>query len=175
MGREFSDSSHRWYVIHTHVRQEDRASSNLRAGNLETFAPKIRERHYNPFTGAPTYFLKPLFPRYIFARFAMDQGLYKVQYTRGVARVVGFGGCPIPVADEVIELMKAQIGAEGYIKPGETFAPGDKVIVREGQLKNFMAVFERDVKESERIRILLTTVNYQGHIEIDRELVQKVS
>jgi hypothetical protein len=48
-----------WYVIHTHPKQEDRAGSNLRVLGAPIFNPKIRERHYNQFSIAPTNVVLP--------------------------------------------------------------------------------------------------------------------
>ncbi len=45
----------RWYAIQTKPKQESRAECNLRAWNVETFVPKIRERRFNLAFGKPTY------------------------------------------------------------------------------------------------------------------------
>jgi hypothetical protein len=47
-------------------------------------------------------------------------------------------------------------------------------LVKDGPLKNFAGIFEREMKDVDRIRILLETVSYQAHIEIDRDMVKKV-
>ena len=95
----------RWYAVHTHSLQEERATENLNAWGVETFAPKYKERRVNPYTGRPTYFTRSLFPRYVFARFEAGPMLRKVWFTRGVSQVVGFGDGPVPVEDEIIELI----------------------------------------------------------------------
>lgn len=172
--REDAGSVPHWYAVHTHPRQEERAHENLRAWKVETFAPRIKKARYNPFTGLPTFVVNLMFPRYIFARFEAEQLLHKVSFTRGVKQVVNFGGAPTPVADEVIELIKAQTGPDGCVRIGEELALGDTVVIKDGPLKNFTAVFEREVSGTDRVRILLLTVNFQSHVELDRELVRKV-
>src|SRR5215211_1875734 len=92
-----------WYAVRTHVNQESRAEANLKAWQLETFFPKIKEQRRNQFSGALTSLTKPLFPRYIFARFDLERSLHKVSFVRGVQNVVSFGGIPSPVDDEIIE------------------------------------------------------------------------
>src|SRR5215208_2764465 len=89
-----AEDNYLWYVICTHPRQEDRAESNLIAWSVETFAPQIKKKQYNQFTGVAIQLPKPLFPRYIFARFKLNEMLHKVRYTRGVHSVVGFGAGP---------------------------------------------------------------------------------
>ena len=163
-----------WYAIHTHPRQENRAANNLKAWNVETFFPKIRDCNFNEFTGEPSYVTKPLFPRYIFAQFKLGDLYHKVRFTRGVHSVVGFSGTPIPIDEEIITLIQLNIKEDGFVRINEEISPGDKVIVKDGPLKNFTGIFEREMKDADRIRILLETVSYQAHVEIERELVKKV-
>jgi transcriptional antiterminator RfaH len=163
----------RWYVIHTHPKQEDRASSNLKVLGVPIFNPKTRERRYNQFVNAPTYVTKPLFPRYIFGQFKINDLYHKVRFTRGIYSVVGFGAGPTPISEEVITLIQSNM-EDGFVRFYEEISPGDKVTVKDGPMKNFAGIFERALKDTDRIRILLETVSYQAHIEIERDLVKKV-
>jgi transcription elongation factor/antiterminator RfaH len=165
----------RWYALHTHRLQEERASENLNAWGVETFSPKYRERRPNPYTGRPVYFTRPLFPRYIFARFDAGRSLRKVWFTRGVHRVVGFGDGPTPVEDEIIELFKSRVGPDGLIQFNQEFKPGDKVIIRDGPLANLQGIFERDIEDGERVSMLLTAISYQGRVTIERQFLKKIS
>lgn len=162
-----------WYVILTHPKQEDRAESNLRAWNVETFYPKLRERHENHVTGRTTFVIKPFFPRYIFARFNPNI-LSKVWYTRGVHSVVSFGGIPAVVDDEIIALSQARLSPSGYIEIEDGLKPGDQVIIKKGPLANYMGVFEREVKHKDRVMILLSTVGYQGRLVIERQQLDQL-
>jgi transcription antitermination factor NusG len=74
----------------------------------------------------------------------------------------------------VIDLLKAQTGPDGFVSLGEDLESGDRVIINDGPLKDFMAVFERETSGTDRVRLLLLTVNYQGHIELNRGLIRKV-
>lgn len=175
MSLESTQDTPHWYALHTHPNQEGRAYGNLIGWNIEAFAPRIKERRFNPFSGVPTLFTRPLFPRYIFARFSVEALLHKIMFTRGVASVVSFGGRPTPVADEIIEVIQLQVGEDGCVKIGDTLKYGDRVVIKEGPLKNFVGVFEREFNQSERVRLLLTAVSYQSHIEVERAFVKKVS
>jgi len=64
---------------------------------------------------------------------------------------------------------------DGFVRIEEEIKPGDRVIVKDGPLKNFAGIFEREMKDADRIRILLETVSYQAHVEIEREIVRKAS
>jgi len=167
------DTAH-WYVIHTHPKQEGRAGSNLRILGVPTFNPKIRERRYNQFAIIPSYVVKPLFPRYIFAQFNIKHLYHKVRFTRGIYNVVSFGEGPTPIDEEIITLLQSKISDDGFARIDENIKLGDKVIVKDGPLKHFAGIFEREMKDMDRVRILLETVSYQAHIELDRDMVKKV-
>jgi len=136
-------------------------------------APKIIKRRRNEFTGDLIQKMKPLFPRYIFARFRIDNLIHRVRYTRGVQSIVSLGRNPAPVDDQIIFLLQSQMNDEGLVKVCDQFKTGDEVIIRDGLLRNFTGIFEREMKDSERIVVLLNTVSYQAHFEIERGLVSK--
>jgi len=165
----------RWYAVHTKPQQEDRAERNLTAWGVETFYPKMLERRCNQFTGRPTSIPKPLFNRYIFARFQLGALLHKVCFTRGVHNVVRFESVPCAVDDDIIELIKLRVGRDGFVKLGEGFKRGDKVTISSGPLKNLTGVFDEAASDHKRVSILLTFVNYQSRVVIQREFLKKAS
>lgn len=169
-----NDPTMGWYAVHTHPKQEARADSNLRAWGVETFSPKLRECRYNEFSGAPIFIPQFLFPRYIFARFQAERLLHKVRNTRGVFGVVSLGDRPARVDDEVIALIKAQVGADGYIYLKDEPQVGDTVVIKNGPLKSFTGIFERKMQDSERVIILLNSISFQGRVCVDINLVEKV-
>ncbi|HVF89323.1 MAG TPA: transcription termination/antitermination NusG family protein [Blastocatellia bacterium] len=173
MTREILGSDLSWYVIHTNPRQEDRADSNLRAWGVETFSPRIMDRRFNPYTGKPSFMVKPLFQGYIFARFQASDSLHKVRFTRGVQSVISSGGDPVRVEDAIIATIRSRMSADGFIRLGDALKPGDEVVIKDGPLKDFTAIFEREMKDADRVMILLKTVSYQAHYVIARELVRK--
>ena len=164
-----------WFAIRTHLNQENRAEANLRAWNVETFYPKIKEQRRNQFSGALTSLTKPFFSRYLFARFNVEQVLHKVWFTRGVQSVVSFGGAPSPVMEEIIEFFRARVDKDGFVRLGEDLKPGDKVVMKGGMLDSLVGIFEREMNDSERVMILLQTINYQGHVIVERSSIRKLA
>jgi transcriptional antiterminator RfaH len=175
MSIEAVDHVPQWYVVHTNPKQEDRAYSNLKCWGVETLHPKMKARRVNEFTGAPTYVTKPLFPRYIFAKFNARKQLAKISFTRGVHHVVSFGGQPTPVEEDVIKIISARIDENGFVKLGDDLKPGDKVVIKAGPLRDFQGVFERELNDNERISVLLTTISYQGRVVVRRDLLERAS
>jgi len=161
-----------WYAIHTRPRQENRADSNLRAWNVETFFPRVQDLRYDKVTGTRSYRPKPLFPNYLFARFVLNNHLQKIRYTRGVHSVVCIGDTPTAIDDRVIEIIAAQCCGEGFVKIGDDLKPGAKVLIQAGPFKGLTGIFERETKDTDRIRILLDSACFQAHVELDRQLVK---
>jgi transcriptional antiterminator RfaH len=164
-----------WYVVHTKPKQENRAANNLRAWGIETYTPMIRARHSRVHAREQSYLSKPLFPQYIFARFDARNLLPKVYLTRGVHRVVCFGDSPAQVDDEIITVIQLQTGDDGFIRLGDSLKTGDRVMINSGSLKSLVGIFERELKDSDRVVILLTAITFQGHIVIERDRVSKVN
>ena len=173
MGVERLPESRQWYVLYTHLKQEERANENLRSWGVETLHPKLRTRRYNEFTGAPAYITQPLFPRYLLAKFNAREQLPKIRFTRGVHNVVCFGESPAPVDQDIIDLLRTRIDENGFVKEDDELQPGDKVVISAGPLRNLIGIFEREVKGSDRITILLTAIEYQARLVVQRDLVQR--
>jgi len=171
---EYDGESPQWFAICTHPKQEDRAYYNLQASNVECFNPKIKECRRNQFTGAVSYIARPLFPRYIFARFNIQSLLRKVSFTRGVLKVVSFNSKPAPIDQEVIELLKARVGSDGFLSVGDPLKPGDEVRIKDGPWKALVGVVERNLQSGERVQLLLTAISYQGRLMIERQWIEKV-
>lgn len=164
----------RWYAVYTKTGEEDRAERNLQAWRIETFAPKIRERRFGGNASKPSSAVKPLFSRYLFARFDISESLHKVCFTRGVHSVVSFGERPSPVADEVVELIRSRKGEDNLVRVGEELRAGDRVMINSGPLKNFVGVFEGTMRDRDRVSILLSAMSYQSHVLIERDAVKKI-
>ena len=163
-----------WYAIYTKAKEEERAGSNLQAWGVETFLPRIRELRFNEHSRKGVSFVKHLFPRYIFARFDASGLLHKVNFTRGVSKVVGFGNGPSPVDDMVIDTIKSQISVEGFVKSDQHFHCGSAVMIKGGLFEKLQGTVERELKDCDRLVILLSSVSYQGRLMIEKALVKKL-
>lgn len=123
----------RWYLIQTKPRQEIRAEEHLRRQRFECYRPKKQ------LDSGSSKVAEPLFPGYLFIR--LDRQLdnwYPIRSTRGVARVVSFGGEPTPVADELIEQLRQRLAAPTD-KP--QFQPGERVQLCGGSFHEIEAIF----------------------------------
>jgi transcriptional antiterminator RfaH len=165
----------RWYAVYTRAKEEDRAGNNLQAWGVKTFLPRIREVRFNEYSLRQSSFIKHLFPRYIFAWFDADSFLHKVNFTRGVCKVVNFGNGPSPVDDFLIETIMSQISAEGFARSDNDFNCGDSVTIKAGAFEKLQGTVERNLMDSDRLVILLSSVSYQGRLIIEKTLVGKLA
>lgn len=164
----------RWYVVHTHPKQEDRTTTNLQVLGIETLSPKLQSKRYNQFTGQLIRAVRPLFPSYIFARLKFNDSYHRVRFTKGAHSLVSFNNEPTPIDDEVVDLIRARIGSDGLVSMREELKLGDEVLINEGRFQNFCGIFEREMEDADRVCILLNTVSFQPHVVVDRVLVNKI-
>ena len=164
----------RWYAIHTKPNQEERASQNLMAWGVETFLPLLRKRCFEEHVARVVYRIEPLFRGYLFARFNAFTMLHKVRFTRGVHNIVNCSGAPTPVDDEIIILIQSR-AEDGYVRLDDDLKHGDEVVISGGQFKGLSGIFDRSSSNSERVMLLLRTINYQAYVEVESGLVRKAS
>lgn len=123
----------RWYLIQTKPRQEARAAEHLQRQLFECYRPlKPGEKKRGSRAAAD----EELFPGYLFIR--MDQtndNWYPIRSTRGVARIVTFGGLPVPVQDVLIDQIRERL-----------LAPPPKVQFQEGETVRITAEGFNDVE-----------------------------
>lgn len=126
----------RWYLIQTKPRQEGRAQEHLQRQHFECYRPV---KHGEKKRGSRGASEEELFPGYLFIR--MDQthdNWYPIRSTRGVARIVTFGGLPVPVKDELIEQIRERLLAP---PPKEAFQHGDTVRITAEGFNDVEAIF----------------------------------
>jgi transcription antitermination factor NusG len=119
--------------------------------------------------------LKALFPGYIFGKFDLEQNYPLVRWGKGVKCVLGFGGYPTPVSEEVVEIIKERTDAQGVVRVKQGFKPNDVVRIKTGPLKDLLGIFERWVSDNERVRILLNLIGYQPAVEMHYSMIEKVA
>ena len=162
-----------WYVIQTKPRKEEEAKSYLSMKGLEIFNPLIET--FTTRNGKLNKEFKALFPNYIFGNFDLEQNYPLVRWARGVKRVLGFGGYPVPVSEEVIELIKKRTDENGIVKKIHHFEPNDVVRIKSGPLRDLSGIFDRWVSDSERVRVLLNLIGYQPAVELHYSMIEKVA
>ena len=161
-----------WYVVQTKPRREAEAFRNIYRLGVECLFPKIPD--YRVFRGRYSRMEKPLFPGYLLVKLVLSQHYYKIRWTKGVGRFVGWGGGPAPIAEEVVGVIRRRMDGQGKVRIGQDFRPGEKVRIRSGPLEDLIGMFERKVSARGRVRVLLHVVCYQASIQLHEALLGRV-
>lgn len=162
-----------WYVIQTKPKKEEEATSYLSNKGVEIFSPLIETFRYRD--GMTNKALKPLFPGYIFGKFDLEINYPLVRWGKGVKCILGFGGYPVPLAEEVIQIIKERTDEQNIVRTKQDFKPNDVVRIKIGPLKDLIGMFDRWVSEGERVRILLSLIGYQPAVELHYSMLEKVA
>lgn len=158
-----------WFLIYTKPRCEDSVSNKFVENGFEVLNPKIEERRY--IRRKLQDVISPLFPCYIFVRFENPRDYRLIKYTRGVKSVVGPENVPAAVPPEIIDQIRERMeGGPIHIRPA-MFTHGEEVSIKAGPLEGLEAVFEKELKGSERVSILLRAVN--ARVVVDASILTK--
>lgn len=150
-----------WYAIQYKPAQGDRALRNLQNQNARCFYPKVTVERIR--ASKRTTVLEPLFPGYLFINIDPTDPLWgKLRSTRGVLRVVSFGGNPMPIPDEVIDYIYDGLTAvedQGGLKKGE------KIQIQDGPFRGVEGIFQAYDGE-ERAIVLISFMQTQQVVRV---------
>jgi len=155
-----------WYCLRSQPKREHIAAASLRRlQGIEVFNPRLRVRKLT--RRGPVWFIEPLFPCYVFARFELSSLIVKVLYAFGVAEVVHFGARWPAVPDNVVDDLRARFGdAELHPLP-PVVRPGDEVRIAAGPFLGLVAVVHRYQPSSQRVQVLLEFLGRLTVAELD--------
>ena len=162
-----------WYAIHAKPRQESLALLSLQREKVETFFPQLRRKR--TIRRVRKWVTGPLFPGYFFARFDVAHAGRLVRYANGVINVVSFGGKPALVEPTIIAAIKEHATDDVVTVQPPPLRPGDVVEIQTGPLRGLQGIFEREMRDSDRVLILLEVLAKGSHVEVSREQLEKVA
>lgn len=155
--RENAQVKPTWYLVKTKPLNEIRVHSRLTGAGYESLYPKTRKRNRR----TKALELRPLFPTYLFVRFAIEQ-LRTIRYTHGVARVVSFGPEPQEVGEEIVEAVRSRMDEDGVVtlvRPPADWKPGQRIRIGEGPFEGLEAIFVEELPDRDRVVLLLDAVS----------------
>lgn len=157
----------KWYCIYTHPQKEAIAAGFITETlGLECFYPKLKQRVI--IRRVKREIVRPLFPRYIFSRFDLAISYRSVSYASDVASVVSLGRKPIEVSDDIIAALKSRASAspeKDEIHSDAIMSPGSRIEIVGGVMRGLEGLFLRPMNDSERVAILLSTLNASVVVE----------
>ncbi|MFM9995284.1 MAG: transcription termination/antitermination protein NusG [Phycisphaerales bacterium] len=158
----------RWFVLHTHSRQEKALAETLDARGVRCFLPLVRAVRYYGHRRRVTE--RPLFPAYLFLWGTIDCTYFAVA-TKRVARV-------LPVPDQprlTLELthIRRALDGEAELDPFPFLAVGRRVRVTAGPLRGVEGVVQARPTEI-RLVLCVQTLGQAVSTEIDASLLEPV-
>jgi transcription antitermination factor NusG len=153
----------RWYALSVKHQHERSAGMALGSKGFEALAPTYRARRQ--WSDRAKNLDLPLFSGYVFCRFDFAQRI-PVLDTPGVARIVGFGNGPAPVADEEIAAIQRVVASGLAVRPWPHLKPGDRVRVEHGPLRGVEGIL---LKEKESLRLIVGVELLQRSIAVELE------
>ncbi|ROO33960.1 antitermination protein NusG [Pseudomonas sp. AF76] len=145
--------------MHCKPRQDERAEENLRRQGFTCYRPQhscervVRNRRLTV--------AESVFPGYLFIQMPVDANWAPLRSTRGVNRIVGFGGIPLRLDKSLIVHLQQRTTAT--IQP--LLATGDSVRITQGGFAELDAVFVT-MDGEQRVILLLNMLNRQQKISV---------
>lgn len=159
-------SETQWYAVHAKAHHESLAAANVAANGIEVFFPRVKQPRLVRGMARPC--IKPLFAGYFFARFCPALGLDLVRYARGVLNVVSTARFPIPLDDEIVASIRAQLQPDGCLPMvAPAIRPGDWVTIEHGPFESLMGRIAHEEDDRTRVTILLETMS-RARVSIEK-------
>lgn len=159
------DAVPRWYVIQCKGGESFRAAEHLANQDYEVFHPVLQVQKKR--RGKLAWVSEPLFPYYLFLRLdRLASNWRPIRSTRGVLKIVTFGlAMPVPVSDELVEMLLAHGSGAEDATPNVYFRAGEAVEITAGPFKDLQAIFASH-KGEERAIVLLNMLHQQQRLEM---------
>jgi transcriptional antiterminator RfaH len=162
-----------WYVIQTKPANEHRVEAHLSGQEIAVFLPMLETFGY--LHGKMVLKIKPMFPSYLFAKLDIQVAYYRVKWTRGVNKILGIGGDPIPVSERVISTLRQRTGENNVVKLDDGLEEGSMVQFTSGPFKDLVGVFDKQMSDGGRVRILLSLIGVDASVQVSRHQIRKVA
>ncbi len=147
-----------WYLVQCKPRQDKRAEENLSRQGYQCARPVCRRDRV--VRGKQASVRESLFPGYLFICLPSSANWAPLRSTRGVSRVVSFGGKPLAVDPEIV--IQLQRRAED---PRPAFVAGARVRVFDGKLGGLEAIF-MSADGGERVVLLINLLHRQQTVSM---------
>jgi transcriptional antiterminator RfaH len=148
-----------WYLVQCKPRQDERAEDNLSRQGYEVFRPKCRYQRL--IRGQHRWEVGSLFPGYLFINLPAESNWAPLRSTRGISRVVAFGGLPVAVSEDIVKHLQAR----GETALQSELKSGDNVRIMEKGFTDVDAIFMA-LDGDERVILLIKLLNRQQQITV---------
>ena len=161
----------RWFCVRTQTKREHIAAKHLRGlEGIEVFCPRIKYRKAT--RRGKIWWLEPLFPGYLLAKFDLSDMERAVTFCQGVRGLVRFGteipDVPEPFVLSLISQVEKQAEDD---KELITVAPavniGDEVEIANGPFQGMKGTIQSVASAAERVKVLLEFLGQTQPVDLD--------
>ena len=164
-----------WYAVQAKPHKEFTVRDALaRFQDVQSYLPILRVDPVNPRARR----VRPFFPGYLFVYADLAQvGTSAIQWTPGLARLLGAEGQPYPIPARTIEEIRSRVQAvqDTEALGGGRFQHGDPVGVISGPLQGFEGMFDTHTAGKTRARILVQFLGRPTVTEVEMRNLKEVS
>lgn len=153
----------KWYVAYTSANHEKRVAEQLGARSVEHFLPSYSS--VRRWKDRRITLQMPLFPGYVFVRIDLRDRLQVLQIP-GLARLVGFGGTPMPLPQGEIDTLRAGLAAGLRAEPHPYLKVGRHTRIKQGPLAGLKGILIR-WKGTWRVVLAVDLIQRSVAVEID--------
>jgi transcriptional antiterminator RfaH len=160
-----------WFCVRTQTKREHIAANHLRElEGIEVFCPRLRYRKAT--RRGKIWWMEPLFPGYLLARFNLSEMERAVTFCQGVRGLVRFGMEIPPVPESFVESLRQEIrnrpeGDEELLSVSPVIQIGDEVEIAHGPLQGMRGTIVSVASAAERVKILLEFLGQPQAIDVD--------
>jgi transcription antitermination factor NusG len=160
----------RWFALQTRPRSEKKIDYLLAQKGYQCLTPTYRQKR--KWSDRTMEIELPLFPTYVFCCLG-SSALGKIVSTRGVIRIVGFGGEPAEIAQEEIEALQLLTQSNVLREPWQYLPQGTRVLIETGPLAGLQGLICPNEKKR-RLIISVTLLQQSVAVELDEGTVVSV-
>lgn len=166
-----NSSKPEWYCVRTQTKREHIAAGYLRTlESVEVFCPRIRYRKAT--RRGKIWWLEPLFPGYVLAKFSLTEMEREVKFCQGVRGLVRFGSGIPAIPNGFVESLQNEIYARQatdncVFTVSPTIELGDEVEVAVGPLRGMKGTVVSVPSAAERVKILIEFLGKPQAIDMD--------
>lgn len=160
-----------WFCVRTQTKREHIAAGHLRELEaVEVFCPRLRYRKAT--RRGRIWWVEPLFPGYLLAKFDLAEMERAVTFCQGVRGLVRFGSGIPPVPDAFVESLRDEVrkrsaGDEELFSVSPVIEVGDEVEIAHGPLQGMRGTIVSVAPAAERVKILLEFLGQPHAIDVD--------
>ena len=160
-----------WFCVRTQTKREHIAAGHLREiEGVEAFCPRLRYRKAT--RRGKIWWVEPLFPGYLLAKFNLAEMERAVTFCQGVRGLVRFGSEIPPVPESFVEALRLEIrnrseGDEELFSVSPIIEAGDEVEIAHGPLQGMRGTVVSVAPAAERVKILLEFLGQPHAVDVD--------